>query len=65
MSANEVLQREIEPLLQPPIEEVLESSLSSGTTTFFIKLEAGVAPGEWWPRRNGIRVSCFPEWALS
>jgi Transposase DDE domain group 1 len=27
LSANEVLQREIEPLLQPPIEEVLEQPI--------------------------------------
>jgi hypothetical protein len=64
LSANEVLQREIEPLLQPPIEELLEQPIV-GHHDFLYQEGSWDRPGEWWPRRNGIRGSCFPEWALS
>jgi hypothetical protein len=64
LPGNDVLQREIEPLLTRPVGRPSNAPLS-GMPTFPTRPRAGTGPGGWSPRLNGTKASCSPGLASS
>ncbi len=59
LPANDVLLREIAPLLTRPVGRPSNAPVS-GMRTFSIRRRVGIAPVGWWPRWNGTRGELFP-----
>ena len=68
LPGNEVLQREIAPLLSSAQEaggQAAEASCDPIRRLLVSGRELETVLGEWWPRWNGTRVSCSLGWASS
>src|ERR1017187_377818 len=59
LPANDVLQREIEPLLTRPVGRPSNAPVV-WYAGFYIRRRVGNAPAAWWPRWSGTRANCSP-----
>ena len=65
LPANEVLQREIEPLLTRPVGRPSNKPVVSGITTSCTRPAVGTSRAASWPRSSTTRASSFPAWGSS
>ena len=65
LPGNEVLQREIAPLLRRPVGRPPKRPVVLYDDFWYCVPGVGTALGGWWPRWSGIGESCSPGWASS